>query len=156
MSSSRVVSSPTQTHTDTVWEPTTYRSLSTAPTGPVWPTTSVTVQCACLITKVGHSSAYLSTRTQMLQLSSRWNVCGLKHKNSKKCNFKQKQCCVFECDYWLIQSKDLGGYKKQKHHKDPFKSFFSAYKEQSCTQFKNGHKMSILLSSETICPGVCL
>lgn len=57
---SRAVSSPTQTHIDIGWEPTTCTSLSTVPTGPVWPTTSVMVQCACLTTKVGHSPACVS------------------------------------------------------------------------------------------------
>lgn len=48
----RAVSSHIPTHIDTGWEPTICRSQSTAPTEPVWPTTSAMVRCACLTTRV--------------------------------------------------------------------------------------------------------
>lgn len=48
----RAVSSLILTHIDTDWEPTICRSQSTAPTEPVWPTTSAMVRCACLTTRV--------------------------------------------------------------------------------------------------------
>lgn len=52
----RVDCFPTLTHIDTGWVPTTCSYPSTAPSEPVWPTTSVTVRCAWLTTKVSRLS----------------------------------------------------------------------------------------------------
>lgn len=80
VSLSRDVSSPTQTHIDTGWEPTTCRYPSTAHTGPVSPTTSVMVQCACLTTKVSHSPASVSASVPTYVF-----LCAYNNKDGHKC-----------------------------------------------------------------------
>lgn len=128
----RAVSSPTQIHIDTDWEPTTCRSLSTVPTGPVWPTISVMVQCVCLITKVGHSPACVSLSARVpartdtnTNFFKKVRLMWLKNEN-----FSNNKCCVFECggclghyvtDYQLIPGKDAprSGWLQQALQKRP-------------------------------------